>query len=138
MYNFLKKICILGLGLLVILSSTSFIIEKKCECCPKDIHKSIPIKTSTASQHILLKKEKSNCDCPSLIIKHNTKKDSLYIELSNLLTTSKTFFYGSSVFLYLNRNLHDFYLYNEQLLYAHFFPPNLKQKAYILNEQFLI
>lgn len=122
----------------MILSSTSFIIEKKCECCPKALHKSILIKNSTASEHILLKKKKSNCGCNSLIIKQKTKKDFLYIEAYSLSKTGKIFFYTSSVFPNLNKNLHDFYLDNEHLLYAHFFPPNLKQKTYILNEQFLI
>jgi len=138
MYSFLKKIYVSVLGLLMVLSSTSFIIEKKCECCQKVSHKLTPIKNSTASEHILLKKKKSNCGCNPLIIKQKTKKDVLYIEAYSLSKIGKIFFYASSVFPDLNKNLYDFYLDNEQLLYAHFFPPNLKQKTYILNEQFLI
>ncbi len=138
MYSFLKKIYVSILGLLMVLSSTSFIIEKKCECCTKVLHKSIPIKNLTDSQNILLKKKKNNCDCNSLIIKQKTKKDFLYIEAYSLSKTSKIFFCISSVFPDLNKNLYGFYLDNEQLLYAHFSPPDLKQKTYILNEQFLI
>ncbi len=122
-----KKILSIFLMILVLFSSTSFII-RKYKCIEEQ-------QAATQVQKKCCTEERNCCTSSTIII----KKDASSVDF---IVTDFSFSFHplglvQSLTSYFKLSLEE--IHNEkEIIYIHFYPPDLKQKTYILYETFLI
>ena len=126
MFKSLKKIASFFLVILVMLSSTSFIINKH-ECPKMTKHEKVKQKDCCSDENkcctstVIFEKDASSIDFISTDISFDFGKK-LWIENTIFLIDLNGLFIGI----------------NNKVNYINFYPPDLLQKIYILHETFLI
>lgn len=130
MQESIKKIASLFWVILVMLSSTSFII-KKHECLKMAKHEKVKLlkrccttdEDKCCTSNVIFQKDASSVDFISTVISFSLTKD-LFIQ--------------DNVFSFSFREILIETLHKNKFNYIDFYPPDLLQKFYILHETFLI